>query len=133
MVRKVSSIIERNDTEKQMQYTTAEQLCIIRASGDRQFIDSDNWRLDNENNRIYCVLHNRPDTGSPNQFLNEDPPVSIHIPAVKLIAAENTFEKSEMIARIPTDIVRYSLVSNQSNNPDKPHNFKPGIIELWFK
>lgn len=108
-------------------------LQVIRASGETVLLDSDEWQIDRDRNRLYFVTHQNTELNSAHSFVQSDPPVAAHIPMGTLTAADNQAEKTEQTARSPMNVVRYSVVSNTSNHPDVPHTFTAGVIELWLE
>lgn len=127
-----SSGVQESPQDRRRRPVTDAELQVVKASGEVLTLDTEDWALDRGNHRVYFVTHQDESLESVHGVVETDPPVSVHVPMGSLTAADNRDEKTEKIGRTPMDVIRYSLITNASNNPDKPHNFDPGIIELWL-
>lgn len=111
---------------------TDESLYIETVRGDIVTVTDDNWVLNNDEGIVYIDLHNESQVDyTPHSLITHDPPQKLHIPVQTLTAADNVYEKTESIARIPKHISRYSYVTNTSNNPEQPHDFSTDLLEIW--
>lgn len=69
---------------------------------------------------------------SPSGQLSSFHPTTLHLPVKTKTAVENLYEKSESVAYAQADVIRASVVSNPSNNPEVQVDLNVPYIELWY-
>lgn len=125
--------------EERTEFVNDRSLLVERPTGECLQVPETAWELDERSERVFflpreseLLSESAQSRMSAQNFVESAPPTRVHIPVKTLTAADNMGEKSESVARIIVDVVRYSVVSNESNHPERVHDFKPGIVEAWW-
>lgn len=108
----------------------------VREDGDVVLEMSDGSSVHLEEDEVYINLkrirNRRIFVSGESIDLKQGGPIAVHIPVETKTAANNLENKSELNARMPQDVVRYSKVVNSSNDPEKDVPLDVPFVEIWF-
>lgn len=102
--------------------TGDEPLLLEYTSGEIMTIDAIDWEIDREHHRLYVNT----------EVLTKDyPPRTVHIP-LGTLDGDNQANKVEETAKAKLPILRYSTVTEISDDPHLSHDFDAPVVEIWL-